>query len=494
MKKRKKIITLVLCAAASPLAATSTLEFNSNYYHFNNNDQRNYNAETYKANQSASYLNTDDRFNLIQGALRLRYATRYKKTEFKVDMARLGQWGADNFQGRDAGQNPLTFNDLYFAWYPIPSIAFTFGRFTYSIGNSQKDHFFFDIIDGAKVDWKYSNNFQFQLMGDIFSNAVKHDMAGYLGIVKKDTEQLDDFNGDTVTYRGGATAQAYFAKFFTYFLRYGANSQGSADLSENGRNPLNKADGDFLSMSGVRLQKDFQKWGVPDVTVSYSYGKDYQFDDTRTYNGIATAVNYKKVAEFNTFRWTTLLSGGYFNENFAAMKSQGIGSILLYGYRAYHASPYAYFYHFRDYEKRKDSVQYVDRTNAKTYARLSQDFDMKKWMRGLSVEVAILGLFQTRGMEYMGTELYSKFSYRVDNITFLLEPTVFLPTSYYPKLAATNTFVANGTDPFWGVGFGVNYLLDLDYISAQKAEVEDEVQDKTEDILDEGGPGTLVID
>jgi len=487
--KMKKILLLLL---TSPLAATTSLEFVTNYYHFNNNDQRNYNADTFKANQSAEFLNTDDRLQIAAGALRLKYATKYKKTEFKVDIARLGYWGSDNLQGRDSGQNPITFNDLHFVWFPKPWINITFGRFTYSMGNVPKDYFFYDIIDGTKVDFKFSKNYEFQLMGDVFSNAAKHDIAGYLGIVRKDTEQIENFNGDTLTLRGGGTFQAYFAKLFSYYVRYGANSQNAADLAESGRNPLNKADGDFLSMSGTRFQKDLGKWGTPDLTVAYSYGKDYQFDGTRTYNGYAGALNYKKVAEFEAIRWTSTMSAGYFQENFAAMKAQGVGNVLLFGYRAYHASPHAYFYHFRDYEKRKDNVQYVDRTNSKTFLSIKQEFDLKKWLPGFSLDLAVLGLFQTRGYEFMGTEFYSKISYKIDNITIYMEPTVYLPQSYYTKLATTNTFVANGTDPFFGISFNVQYLLDLDFISAQKAEIEDEAQDKTEDLLDEAG--TITID
>ena len=321
----KKLI-LGLLIAATPLSATS-LEFDTFYYYFNNADFSNYNADTYKANQSASYLNTDDRIHLLFGSLRFRYGAKYKKTEFNVDMSRFGYWGTDNFQGRDAGQNPITFRSLNFSWYPTENIAIQLGRFTYGIGNSQKDYFFYDIIDGVQVEYKFNKDYKVHVMGDVFSQAAKPDIAGYLAFVRKDSEQIDDFNGDTVTTRFGGYLQAHFIKAFSYFLRYGANSQGAADLSENGRNPLNKADGDFLSMSGIRLSHDSFNWGSGDITVSYSYGKDYQFDATRTYNALAGAMNYKKRFEGNALRHTPKFSGGWFDPNYASMKAQSMGGI-----------------------------------------------------------------------------------------------------------------------------------------------------------------------
>lgn len=484
---------LLVLLVLQPLSAAS-LEFDTFYYYFNNADFRNYSAETYRANQSVPYLNTDDRIHLLFGSLRLKYATRYKKTEFKVDMSRFGFWGTDNFQGRDAGQNPITFRDLNFSWYPTEQLAIQFGRFTYSIGESQKDYFFYDIIDGMQVEYKFNQNYKLHFMGDVFSQAAKPDIAGYLAFVKKDTEQLDDFNGDTLTTRFGGYFQAHFIKAFSYFLRYGANSQGGADLSENGRNPLNKADGDFLSMSGIRLSKESYTLGAVDFTLSYSYGKDYQFDATRTYNAMATALNYKRKIETNPMRITPAFSGGWFDPNFASMKAQSMGGMLLWSYKSYFASPHAYFYHFRDYGKRTDAVQYVDRTNSKTFVRFSNEFLLKKFIRGLAFEPAVLFLMQTQDYLYMGTEIEMAINYQMDNIKFSLNPAVFLPTSYYPNKAATNTYIPNGTDPFFGLGFNLTYVLDLDFIAAEKAKEQRETGDKTEDLLNEGGTSSFTVD
>ena len=60
----------------------------------------------------------------------------------------------------------------------------------------------------------------------------------------------------------------------------------------------------------------------------------------------------------------------------------------------------------------------------------------------------------------MGTEIEIVFNYQVDNIKFSLNPAVYLPSTYYPTLAATNTFIPNGTDPFFGMGFNLTYVLD----------------------------------
>lgn len=485
--KLQRLAIIAVAACCSQLNAAS-IEFDSFYYYFNNADFRNYSAEQYKANQATSFLNGDDRTHLIFGNVRLKYQTKYKKTEFKADISRWAYWGTDNFQGRDAGQNPFTFRDLNFTWYPTDKITFLFGRYTYNIGNTRRDYFFHDIIDGGQLEFKFNPNFKLQVMGDIFSNAMKPDIAGYLGAIKKDPEQIDDFNGDTITARFGGFFQAYFAKLFSYYVRYGANTQGGADLSENGRNPLNKADGDFLSMNGIRLSKDFQTLGSVDLTASYSYGKDYQFDATRTYNAFAGAMNYHKKFEAESLKYEPGFSGGWFDPNYASMKAASMGGTLLWQYKAYFASPHAYFYHFRDYGKRADQQQYIDRTNSKTFVKMSHEFQFKKtFLRNFTFEPTVMALLQTSGYEYMGTEIEIMMNYRVDNIKFAAAPAVYLPSNYYTKYATTNTFVPNGNDPFFGFGFTLTYILDLDYIGAQKAEVEDEVQDKSEDILDEAG-------
>jgi hypothetical protein len=487
-------VAAITAISAGQLSATS-LEFDSFYYYFNNADFRNYNADAYKANQSASYLNTDDRIHMIFGSLRFRHSARYKKTEFNIDMSRFGYWGTDNFQGRDAGQNPITFRHLNFNWYPTQKLAIQFGRFTYGIGEAQHDYFFYDLIDGAQAEYAFTKNYKLHLMGDIFSQAAKPDIAGFLAFVRKDPEQNDDFNGDTVTTRFGGYFQAHFVKAFSYFVRYGANTQGGADLSESGRNPLNKADGDFLSMSGIRLSHNSYSLGTADLTVSYSYGKDYQFDATRTYNALAGAMNYKRRFEGNAMRNTPKFSGGWFDPNYASMKAQSMGGMLLWSYKAYFASPHAYFYHFRDYGKRADSVTTVDRTNSKTFARIGDEILLKKFIPGLSIEPGVLVLLQTDGYQYMGTEVEIIFNYQVDNIKFALNPAVYIPSSYYTNLAATNTYIPNGTDPFFGMGFNLTYVLDLGFVAAEKQKAEGDPTDKTEDLLDQGNPsGSFTVD
>ena len=56
------------------------------------------------------------------------------------------------------------------------------------------------------------------------------------------------------------------------------------------KNNYNIADGDFLTLSGIRLFKDFDRFGIFDATFAYSYGVDYQFNTNKIYNGFSTML------------------------------------------------------------------------------------------------------------------------------------------------------------------------------------------------------------
>ena len=351
----KKIVSLLFIVGVAFYSTSSlqglSIQFDTSALHFNNGDFNNYSHDAYTANKSNNLLNTDDRGSVLYADLRLRYNTQYKKSEFFIDISRLGYWGTDNLQGRDNGQNPVLFNRLYFKYYPIESVSVQLGRYSYKIGESLNDYFFHDVIDGLQIDYQLLESLRLSFLFDVLSIAYRVPDAGIFSIVRKDTEDTGGFQGDYISWRLGISS-TYNVEIsamgasriieraglvpFTYLVRYGGSSQGSADLSEDGKNDLNQADNDFLSMSGLRLYGHFKNDSVLDITFAYSYGRDNQFtaEDSRIYNGFGAAVNYEnKFSVIESLISTKFLGSlGYFHQDFASMKPRSMGGYASLGF------------------------------------------------------------------------------------------------------------------------------------------------------------------
>ena len=484
------LYTLAILGLPFGLQAFS-LYFTSHFLHFNNADFENYERETFRFNQGVATRNTDDQLNIAYGDLRLRYDTRYKDSEFFVDVSRSGFWGADNYQGRDDGQNALYFSRLYFNYYPTKTTRLTVGRHKYEIGNALFDYFFSDIIDGIEFAYQIAEHTNIALLNDIVSNSVTADETGVYGVVDKDAQAVEDFGGDTVTHRNGLNIhqskvwhENLGLRAFVYHLRYAANTEGGADLAENGRNSYNKADGDYLTMSGARLYAQKLAGGLSfDITYAHARGIDRQFDSSYKYEGDATTLNISYQQDFDAAKSNQIsLSAGRFTDGFASMKARSIGGMLLWGYKGYYAAPFAYFYHFRDYETRADGAQYTDRTIAKTFVKLQEELRWNQFKAGL----AGLGLWETRSGQYMGTEVELNLEYRMDNLKFTHTAALYAPTNYYRERAFSNAnpsgnrFLPNGKHSFYGIRFSIEYVLDLNYINSQP---KPETQDRTKELL-----------
>ncbi len=480
-----------------------SLKFQSTGLHFNNLDFQNYDAGIFTEEKSNETRNTDDRNTAIFGNLTFDFDLKYKKTEFLLNISRQGYWGTDNFQGRDNGQNPILINRLHFIYYPIKNLAINFGRQFYNIGGTHIDFFFSDVVDGVKIDYGLFDWFKFSFLFDIVALAFRPPNINIYSIVKKDDEDLNNFRGDTVNFRFGFTPQFTLPQttltsmainnwvdqfgfvLFTYLLRYGASTRGSANLSENGRNTLNYADNDFLSLSGLRIYTKFKNLSRIDFTLAYSNGRDTQFTikNSRIYNNIGFSLNYdinfQSESSKNYIKVFTNI--GYFHPNFASLNSQSMGGILTWGLNNYRVSPYAYFYHFRDHEKRKSAPGRIDQTNSKTFLRVGYEWRRESFI----IDGIVLALLQTKNFQYMGTEIELKLSYLFDNIKIVLTPALYFPSEYYPKLAQNNPFISNGIDPLYALRFVVDYVLDLRFIFTSERQDQDKekIKDKTIKIL-----------
>ncbi len=464
-----------------------SLYFTNYFYSFENADFENYNKETFRKNQAISTKNTDDSYNLIYSELRLISTHTHDKSYFHIDMSRWSHWGADNAQGNREndeknrtgnGQNTIIFTQLYFMHPLSDSLFLTLGRHKYDIGNSYWDYFFSDIIDGAVLNYTWEKNLHIQFMMDTLSNSVVREDVGIYGSTNKDDEQIENFQGDTISTRIGANIHWQFPqeknlsidhwglrgwRTFSYYLRYGANNLGGSDLAEDGKNSYNKADKDFLHMSGIRLYGDFFEKALSfDITWAYASGQDMQFTDNHVYNGQAGAINIIWETKMDTtFKNHLWLSGGYFHPRFASLKGRSMGGMLLWGYKRYYPSPYTSFYHFRDYAKQKETPSYVDRTNAKTFGKIKEKFQIDRFTSSLS----FLGLWETQSGEYMGSEIEFSIKYnmkyKMGKLNFSQSSALYIPTNYYEKHSEKNAFLPTGKNTFYGFQFRVEYTLDL---------------------------------
>lgn len=479
---KKGIFTLFLSVLLFPQNVFSYsfhLEFNSDGYHFNNADFINYDKTRYEENQAVDRQNSDDAISFAYSGISLGFMQRYKYSEFFVTIRQSGFWGSDSLEGRPETNNTITYSELYFNYYFTRNFMMSLGRYRYSLEDTTQEYFFNDTIDGISVRHELPWGMQYRLLFDVLGIASKPEDTRVWFSLAKDEEQIDDFQGDTATLRGGLIfdheafkiSDEYFKyKIFSFYLRYGANTSGGADIAENGKSALNEADNDYLSNSGFRISYEISRLWATDLTVAYSYGVDNQFNDKREYNDIAVAMNHR--FETSTFGWPVDfmidLSGGYFGPKYASMKANSPGGMLIMAYKGYFPSPYAYFYEIRDEAKDEYEVGSVDKTVSKTFGKV----ELSAYIGGFLPHVAVLMLFanerdndgKTQFGEknaYMGMEIETGVRYNIDNIVFNLMGAVFMPGDYYEKRSEENVYLPVGKDPMYGIGLSVTYSLDF---------------------------------
>lgn len=472
-------LTLLLSAGGSVSAYSFKLEYKTDAYHFNNADFINYDDERYEENQVVDRQNSDDQISFIYSGIALSFMQRYKYSEFFATVRQSAMWGSDSLEGRPETNNTITYSELYFNYYFSPDLMMSIGRYRYSLEDSVNEYFFNDTIDGISFKHRLPAGMQYRLLFDVLGIASRPEDTRVWFSVAKDEEQIDDFQGDTATLRGGLIFDhepfkimgEYFKyKIFSFYLRYGANTQGGADIAENGKSALNEPDNDYLSNSGLRLSYEISRLWQVDLTTAYSIGVDNQFNDKREYNDIAVALNQR--FDTSTLKWPLDFmidfSGGYFGPEYASMKANSPGGMLIMAYKGYFPSPYAYFYEIRDEGKDEFAVGSVDKTVAKTFGKI----EIQTYISGVLPHVSVLALFanerdndgKTQFGEtnaYMGTEIEAGLRYNIDNIILSLNGAVFLPGSYYEKRAPENVYLPLGKDPMYGIGFNANYVLDF---------------------------------
>lgn len=476
-----KLITIsaVFLITASLSAYSFKLEYKSDGYFFNNADFINYDKQRYEENQVVDRQNSDDQISFVYSGISLYFMQRYKYSEFFATVRQSAMWGSDSLEGRPEENNTITYSELYFNYYFSPDLMMSLGRYRYSLEDSVNEYFFNDTIDGVSFKHSLPWGMQYRLLVDVLGIASKPEDTRVWFSVAKDEESIDDFQGDTMTLRGGfifdheafKIYDEYFKyKVFAFYLRYGANTSGGADIAENGKSALNEADNDYLMNTGIRFNYEITKIWQIDFTTAYSQGADNQFNDKREYNDIAMAFNQR--FDTSLLKWPVDfmidLSGGYFGPKYASMKANSPGGMLIMAYKGYFPAPYAYFYEIRDEAKDQYEVGSVDKTVAKTFGKIG----ISTYVAGLLPHVSVLVLManerdndgKTQFGEtsvMMGTEIEAGLQYNIENIIFTLTGAVFMPGEYYEKRSAENVYLPLGKDPMYGVGLNVNYVLDF---------------------------------
>ncbi len=447
-----------LPVSSSPL----TLDFETYYYSFIDPDMTSYNQADYAENQPDQTLNTDDNIAFAMTSLILNYNKKYLNSELFIKMRFEGFWGNDNI-GENSENSAYYYDNLYTNFYFTTNSYIGIGRMDYKIGDSLNDYFFDDIIDGIVMMHK-STYLQYpydvSIMADIMGMTSRPEGTSRFDFIQKDDEEIEDFQGDTISTRIGGNASFWFFRGFAYYIRYAASKQGGADIAQNGDTSANTVDGDYLTTGGGRLFYDFKFWGKADLTCAYSYGYDFQYDTDHKYSGTGIAANYAgDMAEIFDLQGSmiknifTSLSFGMFSEGYCGMRGVSYDEILLDDYYGYSVAPYADAYHFYDYAKDEDAKTYTDRSVAKTFYKIIVTTVLRM---GLEMDLGFIMLTANENGDTgipMGNEYIAAARYGLNNVVFSATFNLFQPGSYYTDNSQSNPYIPAGKDPFYGFMF-----------------------------------------
>ena len=393
-----KIIFCILILSSFDQVEAFSLHFYNYYYHFNNADFNAYNEKDFNGQQAFDDDNSDDALNLSYALLLFKSTLSYKGIALHLELARQAHWGADNFQGRDDAQNPLLINKAYINLALSENDRLSIGRQYYKLGqgHSQIDYFFSEVVDALLYKHSFKDLHSFEIMLDLLSNSVDTGNIGIHSIIQKDEEQIADFQGNTASLRFGmnlalALKSSTFLRLFSFYVNYGANTQGGADLAENGKNKRNRPDGDHLFWNGLRLYSKTKSAGEWEWTLAYSKGEDKQFAQVHDYSGIASVLSYN-IHISKAIQRNFNFSIGHFSDGYMGMKGRSMASVLLWSYKGYYASPFVDAYHFRDYAKEDSSASYIDRTTSKSFLLLNFELTNSIW----SLKYSYLSLYESK--------------------------------------------------------------------------------------------------
>lgn len=463
-----------------PAAVDIRLDLNG--YTFNNADYLTYDHASYEADRVYDMFNTDDQLNFCMTTVGFHFHKKFERTEVDLEIDHSGFWGNDVLMGGDNGANAFRFLSLHAIGRPVDFYQLKAGRFDYEIGDACNDFFFSDTIDAVENTFLISLGpapLRISFLTEVMSNGAKPtDTYAWSGL-EKDDEEVNDFDGDTLSLRFGSVIRYFAASLFSYYVRYGANTVGGADISDNGKTDVNEADHDYLSLSGFRAFANFSGWVKTDFTLAWSTGKDFQYEGEKVYNGYAAAANVYLDLSGRGAALPLLervyLSSGYFSPSYCGMKAASPGGMLMYLYKGYSVSPCANFYHFRDSTKKENAVSGFDATVSKLF--LKSGISMKAgpfsvelmnviWFANEDPDTRLANIAGKenageRAPAYMGNESEARLSYTVDQIELFFTGALYVPGDYYKTRAEYNTCFSGGSDIFYGFNLGCTYRFGI---------------------------------
>lgn len=447
------------------------------FYHMNNADFQNYSKKKYMREKVLPGRNSDDALYYSIGLLEAGYYRKFSISDIRLCVSKYGYFGNDNFENADDADNPLRVHEANIGLFAGKAAEIRTGRMHFDLGSAVHDYFFSDTIDGALVALRLFpalETKQLTLSADIMSNTVDRELVYSGSAVRQDTERMDDFKGMGTSWRAGMLLDFLFIKSFHYYLEYGANSHGAAEIAQNGKNDVNEPDRDYLTQHGLRLYHCGRSFAC-DLTFAWSRGRDTQSDDVRNYNAWGAAANISFAAAEGIPIVPLLekftLSGGWFHPDYCSMKAETPAGLVLFTQKAYYLSPYAGAYHFSDGQKDKDSIGAYDANVAKGFVKTG--FTLRHGIFGFYANYLALCANESRkslisnipGKElkgrgnfiYMGSEFEAGISCALQEITLSLSGGIYLPGTYYTRRSQYNTFFSEGRHAMYGVCAGCSH-------------------------------------
>ncbi|MDA3901106.1 MAG: hypothetical protein PF637_11385 [Spirochaetes bacterium] len=434
-------------------------------YMVNNSDFNSYDYSTFKQEKIDYKKNSDDLSLFYFSSVGVSMTHETEKLIYSCKLDKTFLWGGrDKFESDRRG---FSVYELSANIMPGSSVSIRAGRFYYQLGGAMYEYVLNDVMDGVALDCEIpvgSNMFVFKTHAEVYSQHGKP--AGPYSSLSSDSNGsdsdndysnniVDDFNGDTTSYRLGLVIGFNYVRAFGYFLRYGASRSGGAEIAENGRSDVNRSDEDFLSLSGVRIsswQKTLLSW---DVTSLFSYGRNSHYSNQKTYQGHAllAAINLgqKHADDWNHF----YIHAGAYSSGFCGMRSSVPGGTLLGLMKGYTGSPIADYNGFRDYSDNSWQEGGIDKTVPKLFAQSGGRIGFYSLIADTSLLVLFANesdnpvLPDTGSIGYMGIECELKLSYVFSGITVALSGAVFKPSDYYSN--KEKILSASGTDIFYSL-------------------------------------------
>ncbi|HRX14846.1 MAG TPA: hypothetical protein P5123_00880 [Spirochaetota bacterium] len=431
-----------------------------------NMDYTSYSEDDYEKYRIDQNDNSDDRsiFYLSKIGIGADYATDRFNCVVRLDKDYL--WGGfDKYNSSNSG---LSVNTLYAKVTLLPFVFLKTGRFYSSPGGALYDYVFGDTMDGVRLDVVSPLGkipLFLNLEAEVYAQNGKP--AGIYGNLKDDESMpLNDFNGDTSSYRCGIVTGVEPVRVIGNFLRYGASRDSGAQIAENGRSPLNKCDEDYLILTGLRIgtaeKTKVLSW---DITGLYSQGRDSRYSDAIMYKGYAVLAAVNMGNKQNDGLNHLFFHTGFYSPWFCGMRSNTPGGVATDQMKGYVYAPVAGYNGFIDNSKRAGDGQGYDLTAPKAYLKTGGRVSLSSF----SFRMSYISIFVNESEDiwmrknplftYIGSEGEFELVYSPGVFALSMGISLFKPSEYYEK--PNDDLSASGTDILYAFYTKLDYSFRL---------------------------------